>query len=104
MPRLEEVANVALRVPSILVLDLLYKCDIEGLTDRLKARNEDMLFKYKYLIWNLYYIGERSHARPESELWCVSTFVSFQEQAPASGCRPSWFGAPEELRLRFRTS
>lgn len=60
MPRLEEVANVALRVPSILVLDLLYKCDIEGLTDRLKAKNEDMLFKYKYLIWNLYYIGECS--------------------------------------------
>uniref|UniRef100_H3CYW5 RING finger protein 145 n=1 Tax=Tetraodon nigroviridis TaxID=99883 RepID=H3CYW5_TETNG len=57
MPRLEELANVALRVPSILVLDLLYKCDIEGLTDRLKAKNEDMLFKYKYLIWNMYYIG-----------------------------------------------
>lgn len=72
MPRLEEVANVALRVPSILVLDLLYKCDIEGLTDRLKAKNEDMLFKYKYLIWNLYYIGECSHVRPEPELWCVS--------------------------------
>lgn len=64
MPRLEEVANVALRVPSILVLDLLYKCDIEGLTDRLKAKNEDMLFKYKYLIWNLYYIGERSRVFP----------------------------------------
>lgn len=58
MPRLEELANVALRVPSILVLDLLYKCDIEGLTDRLKAKNEDMLFKYKYLIWNMYYVGK----------------------------------------------
>ncbi|KAM3594799.1 uncharacterized protein V6R79_014393 [Siganus canaliculatus] len=57
MPRLEELANVALRVPSILVLDLLYKCDIEGLTDHLKAKNEDMLFKYKYVIWNMYYIG-----------------------------------------------
>lgn len=70
MPRLEEVANVALRVPSILVLDLLYKCDIEGLTDRLKAKNEDLLFKYKYLIWNLYYIGERPHVRPESAVVC----------------------------------
>lgn len=57
MPRLEELANVALRVPSILVLDLLYKCDIEGLTDHLKAKNEDMLFKYKYVIWNMYYLG-----------------------------------------------
>ncbi|XP_042357141.1 RING finger protein 145 [Plectropomus leopardus] len=57
MPRLEELANVALRVPSILLLDLLYKCDIEGLTEHLKAKNEDMLFKYKYVIWNMYYIG-----------------------------------------------
>lgn len=57
MPRLEELANVALRVPSILVLDLLYKCDIEGLTEHLKAKNEDLLFKYKYVIWNMYYIG-----------------------------------------------
>uniref|UniRef100_A0A3Q3XM38 RING finger protein 145 n=1 Tax=Mola mola TaxID=94237 RepID=A0A3Q3XM38_MOLML len=57
MPRLDELANVALRVPSILVLDLLYKCDIEGLTDHLKAKNEDMLFKYKYVIWNMYYLG-----------------------------------------------
>ncbi|KAM6968669.1 RING finger protein 145 [Tautogolabrus adspersus] len=57
MPRLEELANVALRVPSILVLDLLYKCDIEGLTEHLKAKNEDLLFKYKYVIWNMYYLG-----------------------------------------------
>lgn len=58
MPRLEELANVALRVPSILVLDLLYRCDIEGLTEHLKAKNEDMLFKYKYVIWNMYYLGK----------------------------------------------
>ncbi|KAI7805328.1 RING finger protein 145 isoform X1 [Triplophysa rosa] len=57
MPRLEEVANVALRVPSILVLDMLYKCDVDSFTDHLKARTEDMLFKYKYVIWNIYYLG-----------------------------------------------
>ncbi|KAJ8281100.1 hypothetical protein GJAV_G00063510 [Gymnothorax javanicus] len=57
MPRLDEIANVALRVPSILMLDLLYKCDIESFTEHLKAKNEDMLFKYKYVIWNLYYVG-----------------------------------------------
>ncbi|XP_052006834.1 RING finger protein 145-like [Xyrauchen texanus] len=57
MPRLEEVANVVLRVPSILVLDMLYKCDIDSFTDHLKARTEDMLFKYKYVIWNIYYFG-----------------------------------------------
>lgn len=58
MPRLDELANIALRVPSILALDVLYKCDIEGLTDHLKAKNEDMLFKYKYVIWNMYYLGK----------------------------------------------
>ncbi|XP_028252147.1 RING finger protein 145 [Parambassis ranga] len=57
MSLLVELANVALRVPSILLLDLLYKCDIEGLTEHLKAKNEDMLFKYKYVIWNMYYLG-----------------------------------------------
>lgn len=58
MPRLDELANVALRVPSILLLDLLYKCDMDSLTEHLKARNEDMLFKYKYVIWNMYYLGK----------------------------------------------
>lgn len=71
MPRLEEVANVALRVPSILVLDLLYKCDMEGLTDRLRAKNEDMLFKYKYVIWNMYYIGKFGR---EENSWSTVVF------------------------------
>lgn len=71
MPRLDELANVALRVPSILLLDLLYKCDMDGLTEHLKARNEDMLFKYKYVIWNMYYLGkcasrEARHLHPGS--------------------------------------
>ncbi|XP_063039645.1 RING finger protein 145 [Engraulis encrasicolus] len=58
MSWLENVANVALRVPSLLALDLLYKCDIESFTEHIKARNEDMLFKYKYVIWNVYYVGQ----------------------------------------------
>lgn len=63
MPRLDELANVALRVPSILVLDLLYKCDIEGLMEHLRAKNEDMLFKYKYVIWNVYYLGKCARSK-----------------------------------------
>lgn len=78
MPRLDELANVALRVPSILVLDLLYKCDIEGLTDHLKAKNEDMLFKYKYVIWNMYYLGK--HA------WNNDRLGSFYRSAYLSVC------------------
>ncbi|XP_033869214.3 RING finger protein 145-like [Acipenser ruthenus] len=57
MPRLEEIANVALRVPSILMLDLLYKCDIDSITEQLRSKNEDMMFKYKYVMWNIYYLG-----------------------------------------------
>lgn len=57
MLRLEDVANVLLRVPSLLVLDLLYKCDIESFTHHIRASSEDMLFKYKYLLWNIYYLG-----------------------------------------------
>uniref|UniRef100_A0A4W4GGY8 RING finger protein 145 n=1 Tax=Electrophorus electricus TaxID=8005 RepID=A0A4W4GGY8_ELEEL len=57
MVRLEDVANVVLRVPSILVLDLLYKCDVESFTYHLRAKSEDLLFKYKYVIWNMYYLG-----------------------------------------------
>lgn len=57
MLRLEDVANVLLRVPSLLVLDLLYKCDIESFTHDIRASSEDMLFKYKYLLWNIYYLG-----------------------------------------------
>ena len=75
MPRLEELANVALRVPSILVLDLLYKCDIEGLTDHLKAKNEDMLFKYKYVIWNMYYVG-KYECGEILQLWVFDTITS----------------------------
>lgn len=57
MPRLEDVANVLLRVPSLLVLDLLYKCDIESFSHHLRASSEGMLFKYKYVLWNMYYLG-----------------------------------------------
>ncbi|MBN3297782.1 RN145 protein, partial [Amia calva] len=39
------------------MLDLLYKCDIDSFTEQLRAKNEDMLFKYKYVIWNMYYVG-----------------------------------------------
>lgn len=57
MVRLEDLANVLLRVPSVLVLDLLYKCDIESFSHHLRASSEDMLFKYRYVLWNIYYLG-----------------------------------------------
>lgn len=70
MPRLEEIANVALRVPSILLLDLLYKCDIDRITEQLRAKNEDLMFKYKYVIWNMYYLGKHVEVNTSCYLAC----------------------------------
>ncbi|XP_051942924.1 RING finger protein 145 [Hippocampus zosterae] len=57
MPRLEEFANVALRVPIILVLDLLYKHDIVTLTAHLRVKNEHMFTKYGWLVSDMFYLG-----------------------------------------------
>ncbi|XP_067836482.1 RING finger protein 145-like isoform X2 [Heptranchias perlo] len=57
MPVAEAVANVALRVPSIMVLDLLYKWDVSTFAEQIRAKNEEMLLKYKYVLWNAYYLG-----------------------------------------------
>lgn len=69
MLRLEDVANVLLRVPSLLVLDLLYKCNIESFTHHLRASSEDMLFKYKYVVWNIYYLGKVYTLPPANGYW-----------------------------------
>uniref|UniRef100_UPI00398EDCEA RING finger protein 145-like isoform X1 n=2 Tax=Pristiophorus japonicus TaxID=55135 RepID=UPI00398EDCEA len=58
MPVAEAVANVALRVPSLMVLDLLYKWDVSHFAELNQVRNEeDMLVKYQYVLWNLYFLG-----------------------------------------------
>uniref|UniRef100_A0A8C5P653 RING finger protein 145 n=1 Tax=Leptobrachium leishanense TaxID=445787 RepID=A0A8C5P653_9ANUR len=56
MSKLEEIANIALRVPSIVLLDLLYRWDIQGQTDPGRPLYETTFFKTKYL-WNIYYFG-----------------------------------------------
>ncbi|KAM8939613.1 RING finger protein 145-like [Pelodytes ibericus] len=55
MSKLEAVANVILRVPSIVLLDLLYRWDIQGFTDLGRPMYESF-FSTKYL-WNVYYVG-----------------------------------------------
>lgn len=86
MLRLEDLANVLLRVPSLLILDLLYKCDMESFSHHLRASSEDMLFKYKYVLWNIYYLGTvstllflpRVTGRTQTDMCCMSAghFVS----------------------------
>nr|XP_033810053.1 RING finger protein 145-like [Geotrypetes seraphini] len=56
MSRLEDVANVALRVPSIVLLDLLYRWDVAGFTELLRPKYEDSVFKSRY-VWIVYYLG-----------------------------------------------
>ncbi|KAM4810435.1 RING finger protein 145-like [Rhinophrynus dorsalis] len=56
MSRLEEVANVILRVPSIVLLDLLYRWDIEGFTQLNHPTYRTSFFKSEYL-WNVYYLA-----------------------------------------------
>nr|XP_049597203.1 RING finger protein 145 isoform X2 [Syngnathus scovelli] len=57
MPRLEVFANVALRVPSILVLDLFYKYDIVALMEQLRVKNEHVFSKYRWLVCDTFYLG-----------------------------------------------
>uniref|UniRef100_UPI00398E37F7 RING finger protein 145 isoform X2 n=1 Tax=Pristiophorus japonicus TaxID=55135 RepID=UPI00398E37F7 len=57
--KLEAVLNVALRVPSIMVLEMLYRWDVSSFFQQIQARNNNnMLFQYKYLALNLHYVGQ----------------------------------------------
>ncbi|XP_054846597.1 RING finger protein 145-like [Eublepharis macularius] len=53
MPGLEQVANVALRVPSIVLLDLLYRWDVQTSAE---LTRETYLLRQQHL-WSLYYAG-----------------------------------------------
>ncbi|GCB70108.1 hypothetical protein scyTo_0012552 [Scyliorhinus torazame] len=56
--KLEAVLNVALRVPSIMVLEMLYRWDVSSFFQQIQARNNNnLLFQYKYLALNLHYVG-----------------------------------------------
>ncbi|XP_018082865.1 RING finger protein 145 isoform X1 [Xenopus laevis] len=56
MSRLEDIANVVLRLPSIVVLDLLYRWDFQAFTELSRPTYETNFFKSKHL-WNIYYLA-----------------------------------------------
>ncbi|XP_077672212.1 RING finger protein 145-like isoform X5 [Eretmochelys imbricata] len=56
MPRLEEVANVALRVPSVVLLDLLYRWDVQAFAELLRPQQEEAPWRRRAL-WHAYYLG-----------------------------------------------
>ncbi|XP_053258110.1 RING finger protein 145-like [Podarcis raffonei] len=58
MPMLEEVANVALRVPSIALLDLLYRWDVQAFAELLlHPRRPEGTYLWRHHLWNAYYAG-----------------------------------------------
>uniref|UniRef100_A0A452IH91 RING finger protein 145 n=1 Tax=Gopherus agassizii TaxID=38772 RepID=A0A452IH91_9SAUR len=56
MPRLEEVANVVLRVPSIVLLDLLYRWDVQAFAELLRPKQEEATWQ-RHALWHAYYLG-----------------------------------------------
>lgn len=63
--RVEAVLNVGLRVPSIMLLDVLYRWDVSSFFQKIQrsSLSNNPLFQYKYLALYLHYVGE---------YWCLS--------------------------------
>lgn len=58
--KLEAVLNVALRVPSIMLLDVLYRWDVSSFFQQIQrsSLSNNPLFQYKYLALNMHYVGK----------------------------------------------
>uniref|UniRef100_A0A3B1KLV5 RING finger protein 145 n=1 Tax=Astyanax mexicanus TaxID=7994 RepID=A0A3B1KLV5_ASTMX len=57
--RLKAVLNVGLRVPSIMLLEVLYRWDVSSFFQKIQrsSLNNNPLFQYKYLALYLHYVG-----------------------------------------------
>ncbi|CAK6446291.1 unnamed protein product [Pipistrellus nathusii] len=57
--KMEAMLNVALRVPSIMLLDVLYRWDVSSFFQQIQrsSLNHNPLFQYKYLALNMHYVG-----------------------------------------------
>ncbi|XP_061557887.1 RING finger protein 145-like isoform X2 [Phycodurus eques] len=57
--RVEAVLNVGLRVPSIMLLDVLYRWDVSSFFQKVQrsSLSNNPLFQYKYLALYLHYVG-----------------------------------------------
>lgn len=58
--RVEAVLNVGLRVPSIMLLDVLYRWDVSSFFQKIQrsSLSNNPLFQYKYLALYLHYVGK----------------------------------------------
>ncbi|KAJ7327297.1 hypothetical protein JRQ81_017056 [Phrynocephalus forsythii] len=55
-PTLEKLANVVLRVPGLVLLDLLYRWDVQAFAELLNPRSPDA-YLWKHHLWEVYYAG-----------------------------------------------
>lgn len=57
---IEAVLNVGLRVPSIMLLDVLYRWDVSSFFQKIQrsSLSNNPLFQYKYLALYLHYVGQ----------------------------------------------
>lgn len=70
--RVEAVLNVGLRVPSIMLLDVLYRWDVSSFFQKIQrsSLSNNPLFQYKYLALYLHYVGQ-------CHLFCIKTKQMF---------------------------
>lgn len=79
--RVEAVLNVGLRVPSIMLLEVLYRWDVSSFFQKIQrsSLNNNPLFQYKYLALYLHYVGESQskvyllgwQAYKKVPCWCI---------------------------------
>lgn len=74
--RVEAVLNVGLRVPSIMLLDVLYRWDVSSFFQKIQrsSLSNNPLFQYKYLALYLHYVGQCCswHMETFSAVWYYS--------------------------------
>lgn len=85
--KLEAVLNVALRVPSIMLLDVLYRWDVSSFFQQIQrsSLSNNPLFQYKYLALNMHYVGKCLYYLYFSFLF-VCLFIFFRKREHAWGC------------------
>ncbi len=61
--RVGAVLNVGLRIPSIMLLEVLYRWDVSSFFQKVQrsSLNNNPLFQYKYIALYLHYVGRSKH-------------------------------------------
>ncbi len=73
--RVEAVLNVGLRIPSIMLLEVLYRWDVSSFFQKIQrsSLNNNPLFQYKYIALYLHYVGRSKHNKQPLPVYTTST-------------------------------